>query len=559
VAVAELSGPPRFSVVVPTHRRRDLALRLVRGLDNQEFADFEAIVVIDGAGDGTAEALHDLETSFPLTVMEQPHRGPAAARNAGAAAAAGDVLLFLDDDMLPDSALLAEHDRSHHAGADIVLGHIPLDPDSPPTAVAAAVGRWAERRAARLSMEKGEVPVPDLLTGQMSVGRLVFERLGGFDVAFAHTNEDLDFGYRARKAGYHIVFNSSALSHQYYDVDAAEYTRRSRDGARGNRLLAARHPEIACELWHPQFTTPPTRLLLGALVFLPAALAWPLRALAVWSFSRRKPGRLSSRFFFEVQTMERLRGAREAERALRAPIAVVLAYHSIADLSGDPVLGEYGVTPTRFESQLDLLGRSGWQFVGLDDFIDAFEGAVALPDRAVLLTFDDAYDDFLTAALPILSERELPAVVFAVADRIGGTNDWRRSSARELRLLDAQGLREIADADVAVGSHGATHRSLIDLDEAELEHELVDSAERIAAIDLPRPAVFAYPYGEWNPSVATAVERAGYQAAFTIEPGPVRRSHARYALPRLEVLANDSERVLLRKIRLARLSARLRR
>ena len=552
MAAPELSAPPRFSVIVPTRARRDLAVRLVRGLADQELTDFEAIVVVDGATDTTPEALHALDVSFPLSILEHPHRGAAAARNAGAAAAKGEILLFLDDDMVPHPALLAEHDRSHRNGAQLVIGHLPLDPESPPTAVAAAVGRWAERRRARLSALDGEVPVPDLITGQMSVPRETFASLGGFDVAFTRgglvPGADRDFGYRSRRAGLHIVFNPAAISYQYYEVDARDYTRRSRDGARGDRILAARYPEIAAELWQPRFNAVSTKVVLGPLAALPRSVSKPVRSLAVSLFSRPEPGPRSSRFFFAVQTMERVRGAREGRRDLSTPVAVVLAYHSISSLAGDRTLGEYGVPPERFARQLDSLIRTGWNFIQLDRFLDALAGVETLPERAVLLTFDDAYVDLLTAAMPILAERKLPAVVFAVADRIGATNDWRRHDATELQLLDADGLREVAAQGVVVGSHGTTHRPLVELSRDDLELELIGSAERIASLGLPRPTVFSYPHGEWSPEVATAVERAGYRGAFTVTTGAVRRFQNRYELPRVEVLASDTDRSLTRKV-----------
>jgi peptidoglycan/xylan/chitin deacetylase (PgdA/CDA1 family)/glycosyltransferase involved in cell wall biosynthesis len=559
VAAPDLNQTPRFTVIVPTHRRRDLAVRLVRGLDDQEFGDFEVIVVVDGPADETPAALRALETRFPLTVLEQPHRGAAAARNRGAEEARGEILLFLDDDMAPHPALLAEHDRSHSEGAQLVIGHIPLDSESPPTGVAAAVGRWAERRRARLTTAEGEVPVADLLTGQISVPREAFERLGGFDVAFTRgglvPGADRDFGYRARKDGLRIVFNPAAISYQRYEVDARDYIRRTRDGARGDRVLAARYPEIADELWQPRFNTPYARLTLGPLAALPRPLSLPVRSLAVRLFSRPDPGPGSNRLFFAVQTMERLRGAREGRRALRAPVAVVLAYHAVAGLAGDRILGEFGVPPESFARQLDRLLHDGWRFVTVDQFLDTYAGTVVLPERAVLLTFDDASANLLTAACPILAERGIPAVVFALSERIGATNDCRRGEATELQLLDAEGLRHVAAHGIAVGSHGATHRSLVGLTDHELDRELQESAGRIASLGLPTPSGFAYPYGEWSAAIAAAVERAGYRAAFTLVPGVARRSDDLYALPRIEVFARDTERGLARKLRIAHLRA----
>jgi peptidoglycan/xylan/chitin deacetylase (PgdA/CDA1 family)/glycosyltransferase involved in cell wall biosynthesis len=553
MAAAGLNAPPRFSVIVPTRGRRELVLRLVQRLRDQELDDFEVVVVVDGADDGTASALRELELPFALTVLEQEHRGAAAARNAGAAVARGELLLFLDDDMAPDAAMLAEHDRSHRAGAQLVLGHLPLDPASPPTAVAARVGGWAERRRDRLVQAAPTVAMPELISGQLSLPRAAFEELGGFDTAFTRgglvPGADRDFGYRARRAGLKTVFNPDAISHQFYEIDAAEYTERSRNGARGDRILAARYPEIAAELWQPRFDSLLAKVTLGPLVRLPRRLSEPLRTAAIRAFSRPEPSRLSYRFFFAVQTMERQRGARDEVRALRTPIAAVLAYHAIADLSANRRLAPYGVPPEAFAEQIDHLAAEGWSFVELERFLDAVSGGEPLPPRSLLLTFDDAYVDLLTAACPILAERGLPAVVFAVTSQIGGTNVWRRSDAIELPLLDAAGLRTVADQGVVVGSHGATHRPLPAVPEDELDAELVGSADALESIGLTRPTVFSYPHGEWSPAIAAAVARAGYRAAFTVAGSSVRRMPDRYGLPRIEVLAGETGKSLARTLR----------
>jgi len=553
VAAPDLTPTPRFTVIVPTRARRDLVVRLVTSLREQELRDFDVVAVVDGPDDDTVAALQALELPFPLMVIEQAHRGAAAARNAGAAVARGEILLFLDDDMRPDRALLAQHDRSHREGAQMVLGHLPLDPESPNTAVAAAVGRWAERRRARLAVSDGTVPVPELISGQMSVSREAFHQLGGFDMAFTRgglvPGADRDFGYRARRAGMTIVFNPDAISHQFYAVDAGDYTRRSRDGARGDRILATRYPEIADELWQPRFDTLIAKLVLEPFVRLPRGLSSPLRNLALRAFSRTEPGPLSRRLFFAVQTMERRRGAREEMSSLQTPIAAVLAYHSIADLSGNPRLAPYGVPPDAFARQLDHLRDDGWSFVDFDRFLDAVAGGATLPPRSILLTFDDAYVDLLTVACPILSERCVPAVTFAVTERIGGTNDWRRSDAIELPLLDADGLRRAAEHGVVIGSHGATHRPLVSVPEHELSAELEGSADTLETLGLPRPSAFSYPHGEWSPAIAAAVERAGYCAAFTVGGESVHRLPDRFALPRIEVLAAETGPSLARKLR----------
>lgn len=537
----------RFSVVIPTFERRELVVRDVLALERQSFRDFEAIVIVDGSSDGTAEALRSLKLSFPLLVVEQPNRGRAAACNAGAAAAHGALLLFLDDDMEAAPELLAEHERSHAAGADIVLGHLPLHPASPPSVLAFGVGQWTERRRRRLAEVGSNVPAPELLSGQLSVARETFERLGGFDLAFtrdgAFGGEDLDFGLRARRAGLSIAFNEAAVSFQYYDVDPAVYTRRSREAGRAAQELAAKHPEYAGELGGPArpFSGPGRRAVMGRLAASPSVLSLPLRLLAIALAKKSDLGPYGRTFFFDVQAMEQLRGAREARRAFARPQAVVLAYHAISDLHDDRVLSDYGLPRERLAKQLDMLRRRGWRFVGLDDLLNALAGAGDLSARSILVTFDDGYADLLTEGWPVLAARGIPAVAFPVSRRIGGTNEWDvRIGARELRLLDEAGLRELAASGIVIGSHGATHRPVTSLEPSELETELRESAERIASLGLPGPTVFAYPHGSWSDEAAAAVREAGYAAAFTVSPGVVRRTENRYALPRIEAYARDA-------------------
>lgn len=230
----------------------------------------------------------------------------------------------------------------------------------------------------------------------------------------------------------------------------------------------------------------------------------------------------------------------------------VLAYHAIADLRDDPIVAEYSVSPTRFAEQLDTLLRRGWEFVDLDAVLDALRGDRRMPRRAVLLTFDDAYADLLETACPILAERGIPAVVFAVAEQVGGTNSWDRElGAARLDLLDAVGLRKVAARGIEVGAHSSNHPSLPDVPRDRLDHELAGAADRLSALGLPRPRAFCYPYGHWNAQLARAVREAGYEVAFTVEWGVVRDGVDTFALPRVEVHAGDTGRKLRLKLSLA--------
>ena len=555
----------RFSIVIPTHQRRDIVVANVSALERQDCRDFEVVVVVDGSADGTAAALRSLSPTFPLTVVEQDNLGAAQARNVGAARAAGDILVFLDDDMEADPSLLREHDRSHRAGAVLVLGDVPLHPGSPSSVLTRAVASWASARRDRLTASATAPALEDLLTGQMSITRAAFEQLGGFDAALTRGGlfggEDIDFGYRVTAAGYPVVYNPDAISHQRYDVDPGELLRREYEAGRAAEELAAKHPERTDELGRqPSFRSRRDRLLLGPLVVVPPAVTRPLRAGVAGLVRRGSGGRRLWNAFVALRTVERRRGARDARRRLATGSTVVLAYHAIADLRADPVLRDYGVPPDRFAAHLDALTAHGCTFIDLDSLLGALDGDRRLPDRAVLVTFDDGYTDLLTAAAPILAERRIPAIVFAVAGRVGQTNEWDRANgAGPLPLLDAEGLRALEATGIEVGSHGQLHRPLAGLDRDALRDEVEGSAAAIEALGLSRPRVLSYPHGVWDAAAVEAVHRAGYAAAFTVEPGAATGAATRYTVPRIEALAGDTPRSLWLKVATARWPAPVRR
>ena len=103
--------------------------------------------------------------------------------------------------------------------------------------------------------------------------------------------------------------------------------------------------------------------------------------------------------------------------------------------------------------------------------------------------------------------------------------------------MDWDALRALAARGVEIGAHTVTHAHLPLLSDAEVEHELVESRRRIEA-ELGRPCrMLAYPYGEEQPRIRAAAQRAGFEAAFAL-PGARRAPH-RYALPRVGLYRAD--------------------
>jgi glycosyltransferase involved in cell wall biosynthesis/peptidoglycan/xylan/chitin deacetylase (PgdA/CDA1 family) len=531
-ASADLPAPA-VTVVIPTFQRRDVVVESVRALAGQTgIGLFEAIVVVDGATDGTADALRELALPFPLRVLEQTNLGASAARNHGAQAARGELLLFLDDDMEADPSLIAQHLRSHAEGADVVLGHIPLHPDSPDSFLAQSVGEWAERRYEELSRDG--VVLDEIMTGQMSMARDLFLALGGFDLDFTRGGtfgcEDLELGRRISKGGYKIVFNPRAVSRQRYVVTPRRHLKNYRQAGAARVMMSRKNPdEVQSILFRRERLA--DRLLWRR-------LRVPLREIVLALLAAGLENERTIYWFRRVRDLEYFAGVREAGGApARRPVRV-LCYHSISDLGGAGPLEPYGVPPAEFRRQLKFLSRR-FRFIDAAE-LRAFLDGSGVPRRALLITFDDCFRDLLDEALPVLREAHAGAIGFAVSGLTGGTNDWDREiSDKRLRLLDFPGLCAIADGGVAVGTHTRTHRMLTCLAPAELAEEIQGSLTELERGGLRRPEFLAYPYGGNDAAVQRAAADAGLAGAFTTRPGFVRPGADRFAMPRIEILRSD--------------------
>ena len=266
----------------------------------------------------------------------------------------------------------------------------------------------------------------------------------------------------------------------------------------------------------------------------------PLRWLAVKLVAGGREGKLTEKLFFAVQAFEYCRGLREAGGIpLPRPLRI-LTYHAIADTAGAGRFEPYGVRPEDFRQQITELKRAGYRFVSAEEVVHFVRRGGGLPPRPILLTFDDCYASVLEHAIPILAAFEIPAVAFAVTSCLGGTNVWDKPlGALQLPLLDADGLRRVVGAGVEIGAHSRSHRQLTTVSEADLENEVRGSRQELRAADLGPARLFSYPYGECDERVCKAVEVAGCEAAFTVNPGFIHPGDDPFRLARIEILRRD--------------------
>ncbi|NMO90356.1 polysaccharide deacetylase family protein [Actinomycetospora sp. TBRC 11914] len=551
--------PFRFSVIMPTYQRRDLVRQNVVALGaTRRPWPCELIVVVDGSTDGTEQALRELPEPFPTTVLVQPNQGAAAARNAGARHARGEILLFLDDDMEADPELLVEHDAVIGAGADSVVGHLPLATEAPRNLMTIGIERWADRRRERLVDSDGTLELDDLLTGQLSVRAQVFAALGGFDGSFTaggtFGGEDTDFLYRLRCSGADLRFAPDAISHQHYVVAPEQLLRQWRQGGRADALLLRKHAELGDSRDRVGLSA----VLRSTAEVLPDSVT---SAAGRYVAGRVRAGHVdgvTDRAFTGLRHVAywkgRAEGADRMRRGLRAlpgtaPLVRVLAYHAVEDVRDD-VIGRWSVSPERFAAQLDALVDAGFGFLTPERFVAHLTEGAALPDRSVLLTFDDAYASVYDQAAPVLRGLGASALVFMVSSRIGSHNAWDTDrGGAQLPLLDGDQLRKLVDEGWEVGAHTRSHARLVGLDALGLRQELVTPRRDFVDAGLSFPRTVAYPYGEHSARVRAAAREAGYDVAFGLEEtrrAPSLRS--RHAVPRIEVTRDLGPEELLRRV-----------
>jgi peptidoglycan/xylan/chitin deacetylase (PgdA/CDA1 family) len=154
------------------------------------------------------------------------------------------------------------------------------------------------------------------------------------------------------------------------------------------------------------------------------------------------------------------------------------------------------------------------------------------------VTFDDAYDDFLYAAVPVLKRFDFSATVFAVTGMMGGSNSWKHhyNPRPRKRLLTAEELREALNQGMEVGAHSMSHAELLDLSKKQLQREVYESGRLLAEALGSKVEGFCYPYGWMDDSTVKAVRDAGYTYACGVHT-PTDRDV--YNLPRIPMSDTD--------------------
>jgi GT2 family glycosyltransferase len=239
----------QISIVIPTLGRPALLRRVLDRLDAQAAPAeaFEVVVVADAAEERLAELDAAVAgRAYGARRLIGPRPGASAARNAGWRAAMAPLVLFLDDDILPERALVAEHLEWHRRNPQEevgVLGHVRWADELRVTPFM----RWLEHgiQFDYPNIHGTEAGWGRFYTANASVKRALVERAGGFEEeALPFGYEDLDLALRMHAHGFRLLYNRAAVAEHVHPMDLDFWKRRVARIAISERRFVAMHPEI---------------------------------------------------------------------------------------------------------------------------------------------------------------------------------------------------------------------------------------------------------------------------------------------------------------------------
>jgi hypothetical protein len=317
---------PSVSLVIPTYNRRDSLHRLVSAV-LADAATTEVVVVVDGSNDGSLELLREWTLTEPrLRPVFVPNGGVTRARQAGAEQASCEVILFLDDDVVPEAGLVTGHARRHLEERMVVLGYMPTITPAhrPPGAFATYLyASEYERRCAIYEAEPASV-LRSFWAGNFSIRRqdallvglhsprwqeLVPRADGQGTRGLYH--EDRDLGLRFLRAGLRGVFDRSLVAWHHHSRPLPAFLADARSQGLSRRLVHELHTDILGRLSPTAFedglavparwlvragTRPPAHPALVALLSTVVRLAGRMRLFGLETGAARLLRRIEQRF-----------------------------------------------------------------------------------------------------------------------------------------------------------------------------------------------------------------------------------------------------------------------
>lgn len=204
---------------------------------------------------------------------------------------------------------------------------------------------------------------------------------------------------------------------------------------------------------------------------------------------------------------------------------MVLNYHKVVDEHMS-----LSVPLADFEQHMKWLKEYGYTSITPEELYDFIVSGSQLPEKPVLITFDDGYKDNYTNAYPIMKKYGFKGTIFVVTGFLGVYDNY----------MTWEQAKELADNGFSIESHTYSHKSMTEASDEEISKELTKSRDTIKNKLGIEADFMAYPTGTYNLHIAELVQKAGYKGAFTIKYDNVSRESNVYALERVPIFHTEN-------------------
>lgn len=205
--------------------------------------------------------------------------------------------------------------------------------------------------------------------------------------------------------------------------------------------------------------------------------------------------------------------------------APILLYHHIADRK---IQNSYYVSPKIFDEQMGWLKENDYHIISIDDLYEAGLGKKGLPEKPVVISFDDGVTDQFTNGLPILEKYGYTATFFIKLNNVG----------RGKGGLTYDQIKELIASDMTIGSHSVNHDNMALMDLKTLDYELRESKKILEENLGIKIKYFSFPGGAYTQTTIKEVKLAGYLAAVTTKHRvnqEIKKPDDIFTLPRVHI------------------------
>lgn len=205
----------------------------------------------------------------------------------------------------------------------------------------------------------------------------------------------------------------------------------------------------------------------------------------------------------------------------------VLLYHVVKP-NPDPT-NPYQFSLEEFEKHMAYLKENGYRTLTMKQYFNILDGKAAMPEKPILLTFDDNSNDFYPYVYPVLQKYGMKATQFTVSNWVNGS--WNMTESEILMVMEN---------GVDIQNHTVTHPFLADLSKEEQYLEIHNATEAHKDLTGRTTFAFAYPYGNYNSDTISLLKELGFKGAFKVGGGLSTDKSNRYELPRIMILQNHT-------------------